>query len=135
MSENLAEWNARLAEINAQEKAAYEQRLKDANEATEKFFQAVTQREWLLVCRALDASREEIGADQGLMLMAQGWLTEKHAHGGASWDRLLDMTDDELLVEVGYPLPPVPVTELPQGDGEHQGDHDEQGEQTAQPDA
>lgn len=115
---DLAEHNARLKELNDQAQREYEQRLIDANKRVEEFYATVTQREWILLQRQLDATREEIGADQGLTLLGYAWVTEKRERGGAEWDRLLDMTDDELLAETQFPTAPAPITEVP-GDVEH----------------
>lgn len=73
------------------------ERLKAANEAIESLAETVTQREWLLVAHRLDKTRDQINADGSLRLLALAWIKEKRDHGGADWDRLLDMTDKELL--------------------------------------
>lgn len=62
---------------------------------------SITQREWLLITRALDRTRDEINEDGGLQMLAVAWAKEKHERGGASWDKYLDMTDDELLKALG----------------------------------
>lgn len=74
-----------------------------ASEAVDQLAETVTQREWLLITTRLERSRQQIGADSGLTLLALGWVKEKRAHGGASWDRLLDMTDEQLAQLHGYP--------------------------------
>lgn len=74
----------------------WDQQNEQARHRLDELAATVTQRDWLLICKALDKSRAEIGADTGLTLLALGWVLEKRAHGGASWDRLLDMTDAEL---------------------------------------
>lgn len=74
-----------------------------ANERLQQLARSVTQREWLLITAALDRTRNEIGADTGLTLLAMGWVREKRDHGGASWDRLLDFTDEQLQQLHGYP--------------------------------
>lgn len=63
----------------------------------------ITQREWLLITRTLDRTRQEIGADSGLMMLALAWAKAKHETGGASWDKLLDLTDTELEALHGFP--------------------------------
>lgn len=64
----------------------------------------VTQREWLLVCNQLDRNRAQIAADGGLRLLALAWVRQKREHGGASWERLLDLTDTELLELHGFQI-------------------------------
>lgn len=63
----------------------------------------VTQREWLNITKVLDRTRQEIGGDPGLTMLALGWVKEKRDHGGASWERLLDMTDTQLEDLHGFP--------------------------------
>lgn len=75
----------------------------EANERLNKLAAETTQREWLTITTALDRTRQQIGADNGLTLLAMAWVSEKRAHGGASWDRLLDMSDDQLAQLHGYP--------------------------------
>lgn len=75
----------------------------EARERLDQLAAETTQREWLIVTRKLDRSRAEIGADAGLTLLALAWVKEKHEHGGANFDRLLDMTDAELEAIHGFP--------------------------------
>lgn len=82
---------------------AYEARVRDASEALDTLEATITQREWLLITTRLDRSREQIAKDGALRLLALGWVREKREHGGASWDRLLEMTDDELLALADFP--------------------------------
>lgn len=73
-----------------------------AREQLEQLAAETTQREWLGITRALDCTRAQIGGDPGLTMLAMGWVKEKRAHGGASWDRLLDMTDAQLEALHGF---------------------------------
>lgn len=82
---------ARLEAINEQ-----------AEENLVKLVESVTQGEWLAIRRALDLSRAEIGAERSLTLLALGYVKEKRDHGAASWDVLLEMTDDDLARLHGF---------------------------------
>ena len=64
---------------------------------------SITQREWLLIRRALDCPREEVLQDGGLRMVALAWVKASRAHGGATWDQFLNMTDDEALEANGFP--------------------------------
>jgi len=64
---------------------------------------SITQREWLLIRRALDSSRLEVIQDGGLRMVALAWVKASRAHGGATWDQFLNMTDDEALEANGFP--------------------------------
>lgn len=81
----------------------WEQQNKDANDELNKLAASVTQRDWLLITQTLDRTRQQIGSDTGLTLLAMAWVKEKRAHGGASWDRLLDLTDAQLEALHGFP--------------------------------
>ena len=81
----------------------WEQRNEEANERLQAIAASVTQREWLIITRTLDRNRQQIGSDTGLTLLAMGWVKEKREHGGASWDRLLDLTDEQLEELHGFP--------------------------------
>lgn len=81
----------------------WEQQNNEANERLNKLAEDTTQREWLLITTALDRTRQQIGEDNGLTLLAMAWVKEKREHGGASWDRLLDLTDNQLAQLHGYP--------------------------------
>ncbi len=63
----------------------------------------ITQRDWLNITQVLDRPRTTILEDGGLRLLALAWVKEKAAHGGASWEVLLDMTDEEILALHGFP--------------------------------
>lgn len=63
----------------------------------------VTQRDWLNITQVLDRTRAQVIEDGGLRLLALAWVKEKAAHGGASWDLLLNMTDEDLLTVHGFP--------------------------------
>lgn len=80
------------------------ERITEAATELDAFEETLTQREWLLVCNKLDRNRQQISSDGSLRLLALGWVKEKREHGGASWDRLLDMTDEEILVLHGFPV-------------------------------
>lgn len=62
-----------------------------------KLEKTVTQREWLLITSRLDRPRAQITEDGNLRLLALAWVRRVREHGGAKWDELLGMTDDELL--------------------------------------
>lgn len=83
----------------------YLEKVQQAREEVDAFEETITQREWLLVCNKLERTRSELQRDGSLRLLALGWVKEKREHGGASWDRLLEMTDRELLTLHGYPQP------------------------------
>lgn len=82
---------------------AFDRQLAEANEKLQKLADETTQREWLLITRALDRSRQQIGGDIGLTMLAMLWVREKREHGGASWDKLLDLTDRQLEDALGFP--------------------------------
>lgn len=81
----------------------FDQQMREAGERVDQLAETVTQREWLLITHALDRPRKQIGEDSGLTLCALAWVREKREHGGAKWDRFLDMTDEQLAVFHGYP--------------------------------
>lgn len=74
------------------------------------FALTVTQGEWLQVCRLLDMSRAQIGADEGITLLALAFVKHKRA-GHGSMELLLELTDAE-LAQVHDMLPPPSVTAL-----------------------
>lgn len=74
-----------------------------AAERLDQLAKSVTQREWLVITRTLDRTRQEIGGDSGLTMLALAWAKAKHEHGGASWDKLLDLTDEQLEALHGFP--------------------------------
>lgn len=82
---------------------AWDRQQQEANAQLQRIADETTQREWLQITKALDVTRHEITADSGLTCLAMLWVREKHAHGGASWDRLLDLTDRQLEAELGFP--------------------------------
>lgn len=86
----------------------WDQQNEEADERVSKLADTVTQREWLQITTALERTRNQIGADSGLTLCVLAWVKEKRDHGGASWDRLLDMTDAQLGEFHGYPAQPRP---------------------------
>lgn len=97
---------------------------REATARLEAIQRNVTQREWLNITQVLDRTRVEIIEDGGLRLLALGWVKEKHAHGGASWDVLLDMTDDQLLELHGFPTDDgEPVEALPEAGDPWPGDN------------
>lgn len=83
---------------------AWDAQLEEGREELSRITAETTQREWLQITTRLGRTRQQIGEDSGLTMLALGWVKEKRAHGGASWDRLLDMTDVEL--EALHGLPP-----------------------------
>lgn len=94
-----ADRDAALSSLDAAKRAQIE----EATERLADLQRTLTQREWLLMTTALDRTREQIVTDGGLRLLALGWAKEKRAHGGASWERFLDMTDEELCELHGFP--------------------------------
>lgn len=111
------EQQARQRDLEAKAQEAFQARVEEATAALEDLERTVTQREWLLIRQRLNASREEIAKEGGLRLLALAWIREKREHGGASWDRLLEMTDEELVSLHGFPTSEEP--------GETAGDPDE----------
>ena len=107
----------------------FDQQSKEASERVDQLAQTVTQREWLLVTGALDRTRQEIGADSGLTLCALAWVKEKRDHGGAKWDRFLDMTDEELAVFHGYPAGERPKDGQPAPNDQEQPELEHAGDQ------
>lgn len=81
----------------------WDEKSEEARQALDRLAESTTQREWLLITTRLDRTRQQIGADSGLTLLALAWVKERRAHGGASWDKLLDMTDEQLSVLHDFP--------------------------------
>lgn len=93
-----------------------------------------TQRDWLNICRALEAPKEDVLHQAELLLPALVFIQRKQLHGGADWKAILDLTDaqvdDELAVESDddpepegkengsptSPEPPTPTDSTPNGD-------------------
>lgn len=98
----------------------FDQQSERAGELVDQLAATVTQREWLLITAALDRTRQQIGADTGLTLCALAWVKEKRDHGGAKWDRFLDMTDEQLAVFHGYPAGDRPKADGVDQEHEHQ---------------
>ena len=94
---------ARRKDLEARQVEAYRERVKEASDGLDELQETVTQREWLLITAKLDRPRQAIVEDGGLRLLALAWVKEKREHGGASWDRLLDMTDTDLVEVHGFP--------------------------------
>lgn len=92
----------------SQAQEAYDAKVQEASEALDSLESTVTQREWLLITTRLDRTRAQIAVDGGLRLLALAWVREKRDHGGASWDRLLEMTDDDLVKMMDFPTEPPP---------------------------
>lgn len=101
--ETAEETEARRKDLEARQVEAYKARVEEATKGLDDLQETVTQREWLLVTARLDRPRQAIVEDGGLRLLALAWVKEKREHGGASWDRLLDMTDTELVELHGFP--------------------------------
>lgn len=91
------------AELTEMEKWEAEYRI--VNDACGELARSATQRQWLIITRALDRTRDQIGDDAGLTLLACAYLKGVRDHGGASIDRLLDMSDQELRDLLGFPTP------------------------------
>lgn len=81
----------------------WDEKSEEARQELDRLADSTTQREWLLITTRLDRTRQQIGADSGLTMLALAWVKEKRAHGGASWDKLLDMTDDQLSTLHDFP--------------------------------
>jgi hypothetical protein len=94
---------ARQEDVEARVQREFQERVDEATEALEALEESVVQREWLLITLRLDRTREQIAADGSLRLLALAWVREKRDHGGADWDRLLEMTDKELVDLHGFP--------------------------------
>jgi hypothetical protein len=92
---------ARSAELTPAE--LWDQGVEEGRERLDEVARSATQRDWLIITKKLDRSRQEIGADSGLTMLALAWVKLKAEHGGASWDKLLDMTDAELEAIHGFP--------------------------------
>lgn len=122
------ETQARQADLERKAQEAFQARVEEATEDLAALEKTVTQREWLLIRQRLNASREEIAKEGGLRLLALAWVRGKREHGGASWDRLLEMTDEDLVALHGFP------TEEPEGglpdDEEGEGDQAEADSET-----
>lgn len=103
------EEKARQMDLERKAQESFKARVEEATAALADLERTVTQREWLLIRQRLNASREEIAKEGGLRLLALAWIREKREHGGASWDRLLEMTDEDLVALHGFP------TEEPEG--------------------
>lgn len=82
---------------------AFDALVKDREEHLDALQATLTQRDWLLVTRALDLTRADVIQDGGFRLAALAWVKTVREHGGASWDRFLNMTDDALLEFHGFP--------------------------------
>lgn len=82
---------------------ATRRQIEEAAHGLERLQGEMTQRDWLQVTRALDRTRQQITEDGGLRLLALLWVKEKNTHGGADWNRLLDLTDEALLEAHGFP--------------------------------
>ncbi len=78
-------------------------RIESAEQGLADVQRTVTQRDWLQITQVLDHPRQRVIEDGGLRLLALAWVKEKNAHGGASWDVLLDMTDEQILELHGFP--------------------------------
>lgn len=94
----------------AEEARAREARVENNRKARAellKLLRTITQGEWLTICRALDLTRDQIGDDENLTLLAAAWVKDKRKHGSSSFEVLLELTDRGLLEFHGYQLPPV----------------------------
>jgi hypothetical protein len=68
---------------------------------TGELLRTAQQRDWLNICRALEAPKEDVLEQTELLFPALCWLNRKRKHGGADWDSILDLTDAELYAELG----------------------------------
>lgn len=73
----------------------------DKREILRDIIDKTTQREKLLVGKRLEMPFSEVIQDEDLALTALAWLKVKHESGGADWDRILDMTDTQILDTLG----------------------------------
>ena len=101
--------------------AAQEAAVEDFQAELKRLRASVTQREWLIITTRLDRSRDQIEADGALNMLALAWVKGVREHGGAKWDDLLDLTDDQLLAAHGWPAhlfddAPAADTHTPQED-------------------
>lgn len=87
-----------------QRQAAWDELVRRGQERVDELSASVTQREWLNITGKLDRTRDQIASDSNLSLLALAWVKELHEHGGASWDRFLDMTDEQLAEYHGLPV-------------------------------
>lgn len=93
-------------------------KIEEAGKALEQLQADVTQREWLQITRALDRTRQEVITDGALRLLALAWVKEKRDHGGADWNRLLDLTDEALLELHGFPTDDDQADQAGEADGQ-----------------
>lgn len=100
---DIAQPDAGVPDVSLSPGELWDQQNEEASEKLDQLAKTVTQREWLLITRTLDRTRQEIGADSGLTLLALAWAKQKHEHGGASWEKLLDLTDAQLEALHGFP--------------------------------
>lgn len=101
MTTTPAALDAALEGLNLSEAA--KAKIAAAEEGLAQVQRIVTQRDWLNITQVLNRTRKEVLEDGSLRLLALAWVKEKAAHGGASWDVLLDMTDEALLALHGFP--------------------------------
>lgn len=87
---------ARQARLEAKAEREAEERDERIRQYLAELEATVTQREWLLICRRLEVTRQKIDEDYGVRVLALAWIRQKRDHGGAEWDKLLDMTDEQL---------------------------------------
>ena len=60
-----------------------------------------TQRDWLLIQQRLDADKETVLSDMTRLFVALVWLKRKREAGGAKFDPILDLTDEQIYAELG----------------------------------
>lgn len=62
---------------------------------------SITQREWLSICRALDAHKDEVLEHDEFLIPAVAWVSIKRRDGRADWDAVLELTDTEAIEAIG----------------------------------
>jgi len=91
--------------MNEEEKVAAEQaESEDWNERIMAFRKSLTQREKKAVKLKMDDPDDVEGATVGML-----WVAQLRKDPKATFDNLLDLTDDELLEELGKHIPLAPT--------------------------
>lgn len=108
-------------ELEARIASIVKQRNTRAKNKIQALAKTISQKEWLDICRALDMTRSQIGAEPMLLAAAVLWVIEKREHGAADWSVILDKSDEEIGAALGYvdeddvraELEPRPVRDVP----------------------
>lgn len=65
----------------------------------------ISQREWLAICRALDANKDDVLDRSELLMPAVAWVYLTKRDGTpADWDTVLDLTDLEVVELLGLAI-------------------------------